>query len=124
MLRLGDVVARGIAIDDDVRRVVGAPADFAPDAPFWCLVRGGSVVSVAETIAGFARHVAVQQVFTAAAWRGQGCAHDLLRCALRGHPVGTTFVWITSPANAGSLRLARKLGFRPAGEVGCVSASS
>ncbi len=119
-MRLADVISGGVAIVDDVRRVIGDPLDFGPRAPFWCLVRDGFVVAVAETIARFERHVAVQQVYTASELRGRGHAHALLRHVLRRYDPGTTFVWITSRTNAASRGLATKLGFRRTADLACV----
>jgi len=118
--RLSELDLDRIALPPDVSRQIGDVRDFAHEAPFWCLVDDNTVLAIADTIASFADHVVIQQVYTAAHARRAGLAHRLVGDVVSRYGA-STLVWITAEENVASRRLAERHEFQFATNLGVAS---
>jgi len=116
-VRLDLATLSALAMDDDMRRVVGRPDDLARDFGgldwFYGVVHAGRLIGLAEATVQDEATAAIQQVYAAEAWRGRGVGRAVVMGVANAiFRVRKRALYVCDARNAASAALARGLGFR------------
>jgi GNAT superfamily N-acetyltransferase len=102
-----------MSVGNELRQVLGS-ASSLPKSGVFGLVRGGTLVCVADCLVDVCGVVNIQQVYTCKAHRGRGLATTLVRMlSERARRANKIVTYIASERNVASRRVAEHAGFLP-----------
>ena len=89
--------------------------------PFYGMIADNQVVALGEALVECERSAAIQQVYTVAAYRGQGLGSAMVSAiSERLFGEGKMTVYWVAEDNHSSIRIVQKLGFEFAMSLGCL----